>query len=81
MIMGEDYFDLEERLEDAKNFHGDLCAGITIGTRMTLLGLKAIGIEDPKGKIKKTSWLSSKPTAVPPTPCWPWRGASPENGL
>jgi formylmethanofuran dehydrogenase subunit E len=53
MIMGEDYFDLEERLEDAKNFHGDLCAGITIGTRMTLLGLKAIGIEDPKGKNKK----------------------------
>jgi len=51
--MGEDFFDLEKRLEEASKFHGDLCAGITIGTRMTLLGLKAIGIEDPKGKDRK----------------------------
>jgi len=51
--MNEDYFDLDARLEDARKFHGDLCAGITVGTRMTLLGLKAIGIGDPKGKDRK----------------------------
>ena len=51
--MNEDYFDLEARLEDAREFHGELCAGITVGTRMVLMGLKAIGIEDPKGRDRK----------------------------
>ncbi len=45
--------DLQQCLEDAKTFHGDLCAGITIGTRMAIVGLEAIGITDPKGKDRK----------------------------
>jgi len=51
--MDKDNLDLEICLEEAKAFHGDFCAGIAIGTRMSILGLKAIGIDDPKGKDKK----------------------------
>lgn len=46
-------FDLGRLLEEAKEFHGDLCAGITLGTHMSILGLTAIGIDDPKGKDRK----------------------------
>jgi formylmethanofuran dehydrogenase subunit E len=45
--------DLRECLEEAKVFHGDVCAGIVLGTRLALLGLDAIGIYDPKGKDRK----------------------------
>lgn len=51
--MDKDNLDLKICLEEAKAFHGDFCAGIAIGTRMSILGLKAIGIDDPKGKDKK----------------------------
>lgn len=51
--MGVPTFDLERLLEEAKEFHGDLCAGITLGTRMSVLGLTAIGIDDPRGKDRK----------------------------
>ncbi|MCX5812937.1 MAG: FmdE family protein [Proteobacteria bacterium] len=51
--MDTDNLDLEICLEEAKAFHGDFCAGIAIGTRMSILGLKAIGIDDPKGKDRK----------------------------
>jgi formylmethanofuran dehydrogenase subunit E len=44
---------LETCLETARAFHGDVCAGIAIGTRMAMAGLKAIGIEEPKGKDRK----------------------------
>ncbi len=40
-------------LEEAGKFHGDICAGIQIGTRMTMAGLKRIGISDPKGADRK----------------------------
>ncbi len=40
-------------LEEAGKFHGDICAGIAIGTRMTMSGLKRIGISDPKGADRK----------------------------
>ncbi|OPY72652.1 MAG: FmdE, Molybdenum formylmethanofuran dehydrogenase operon [Syntrophorhabdus sp. PtaU1.Bin058] len=52
--MGADNLDLETCLEEAKAFHGDLCAGIMLGTRMSILGLKSIGIDDPKGKDRKS---------------------------
>lgn len=45
--------DLKTCLEEAKAFHGDVCAGIVLGTRLALLGLEAIGIGDPKGKDRK----------------------------
>jgi formylmethanofuran dehydrogenase subunit E len=51
--MSENKFDLEKLLEEAKEFHGDLCAGIALGTRMSVIGLTAIGIGDPKGKDRK----------------------------
>lgn len=51
--MLEEKLNLTKCLEEAKEFHGDLCAGITLGTRMSILGLKAIGIDDPKGKDRK----------------------------
>ena len=40
-------------LEEAGRFHGDVCRGIEIGTRMTMAGLAAIGIADPKGADRK----------------------------
>lgn len=40
-------------LEEAGRFHGDICRGIELGTRMTMAGLQAIGIADPKGKDRK----------------------------
>jgi formylmethanofuran dehydrogenase subunit E len=51
--MEEPNIDLEKYLEDVEKFHGHLCAGVMLGTRMALLGMKAIGIDDPKGKDKK----------------------------
>lgn len=45
--------DLERLLKEASEFHGHLCAGIVLGARMSLLGLEAIGIDDPKGEDSK----------------------------
>ena len=36
-------------LEEAGRFHGDICGGIQIGTRMTMCALRKLGIADPKG--------------------------------
>ena len=44
---------LDSCLAIAEALHGDICAGLTIGTRMVIAGLRAIGIEDPKGKDRK----------------------------
>jgi formylmethanofuran dehydrogenase subunit E len=51
--VSQEKFNLQELLEEAKQFHGDLCAGITLGTRMAVLGLTALGIDDPKGQDRK----------------------------
>ena len=51
--MKDNYLDLDRCLEDAETFHGHLCPGIMLGTRMSILGMKAIGINDPKGKDRK----------------------------
>jgi formylmethanofuran dehydrogenase subunit E len=51
--MKRDNFDLKQCIKEAKTFHGHICGGITIGTRMSILGMKAIGISDPKGKDRK----------------------------
>jgi len=32
-------------IEKAKHLHGGLCAGIVLGTRMTIAGLKALGLD------------------------------------
>jgi formylmethanofuran dehydrogenase subunit E len=48
-----DLSNYEALLAEAGQFHGDICAGIQIGTRMTMCGLRNIGIGDPKGEDKK----------------------------
>jgi formylmethanofuran dehydrogenase subunit E len=44
---------LNELLEEAKAAHGHLCAGQVLGVRMALCGLRALGIEDPRGRDRK----------------------------
>ncbi len=51
--MNRHNLDFYECLSTAAELHGDVCAGLTIGTRMAIAGLKAIGIKDPKGKDRK----------------------------
>ncbi len=51
--MKEKHLELRSCLEEAKAFHGDVCAGIVLGTRLALLGLEAVGIEEPKGRDRK----------------------------
>ena len=51
--MKENNFDFETCVKEVEKFHGHLCAGIMMGTRMAILGMKAIGIDDPKGKDRK----------------------------
>lgn len=36
--------DFELLLGKAKAFHGDLCAGIVLGTRMTMIGMRELGM-------------------------------------
>jgi formylmethanofuran dehydrogenase subunit E len=44
---------IEILLQKAEIAHGHMCAGQILGTRMALLGLKGIGIEDPLGADRK----------------------------
>jgi formylmethanofuran dehydrogenase subunit E len=43
----------EALLSESIQVHGHLCAGQVLGVRMSLLGLREIGIDDPKGKDRK----------------------------
>jgi formylmethanofuran dehydrogenase subunit E len=43
----------ESLLEESVRVHGHLCAGQVLGVRMSLLGLRRIGISDPKGADRK----------------------------
>jgi formylmethanofuran dehydrogenase subunit E len=40
-------------LDEAVQFHGHLCAGQIIGVRIAMLGLRELGITDPRGKDRK----------------------------
>src|SRR5512135_3142263 len=44
---------LDEYLIDAEQAHGHLCAGQVLGVRLAMLGLKKLGIEDPRGTDRK----------------------------
>lgn len=44
-------------LDKATTIHGHLCAGQVIGVRMAMLGLAAIGIDDPRGKDRKKLYV------------------------
>ncbi|HWR35742.1 MAG TPA: FmdE family protein [Clostridia bacterium] len=43
----------DEYLHDAEIAHGHLCAGQVLGVRMALLGLRLLGIDDPRGRDRK----------------------------
>ena len=44
---------LDDYLREAEIAHGHLCAGQVLGVRMAMLGLRKLGIEDPRGKDRK----------------------------
>lgn len=46
--------EFESLLKESVKVHGHLCAGQVLGVRMSLLGLREIGISDPKGKDRKS---------------------------
>ncbi|MEW6602215.1 MAG: FmdE family protein [Nitrospirota bacterium] len=45
--------DFEKLLEESVRTHGHLCPGQVLGVRLSMLGLRLIGIDDPKGKDRK----------------------------
>jgi formylmethanofuran dehydrogenase subunit E len=51
--MKDNKSDLDKCIKEVELFHGHVCAGVMLGTRMSLLGMKAIGINDPKGEDRK----------------------------
>ena len=48
------FFNFHGLLEESVRIHGHLCAGQVLGVRMSMLGLREIGILDPKGKDRKS---------------------------
>ena len=46
--------DFESLLQDSARMHGHLCPGQVLGVKMAMLGLKEVGIADPKGKDRKS---------------------------
>ncbi|MFP3983070.1 MAG: FmdE family protein [Desulfurivibrionaceae bacterium] len=51
------YKNFEELLEESTRIHGHICAGQVIGVRMAMVGLKEIGISDPKGSERKSLYI------------------------
>jgi formylmethanofuran dehydrogenase subunit E len=47
----------EVLLERSTKVHGHICAGQVIGVRMSMIGLEAIGIYDPKGLDRKKLYV------------------------
>ncbi len=43
----------EELLEESVRIHGHLCPGQVLGVRLAMLGLRLIGIDDPKGEQRR----------------------------
>lgn len=43
----------ENLLDESVKIHGHLCPGQVLGVKMSMLGLREIGIEEPKGKDRK----------------------------
>ncbi|HAM51646.1 MAG TPA: formylmethanofuran dehydrogenase [Nitrospiraceae bacterium] len=49
--------DFEFLLEESLKIHGHLCPGQVLGVRMSVLGLRAVGIEDPRGRDRKNLFV------------------------
>jgi formylmethanofuran dehydrogenase subunit E len=47
----------DKLLTESSKIHGHLCAGQVIGVRMSILGLEAIAIDDPKGADRKKLYV------------------------
>lgn len=47
----------DELLKHSTTIHGHTCAGQVIGVRLSMIGLREIGIEDPKGKDRKKLYV------------------------
>lgn len=47
----------EELLEISTRIHGHVCPGQVLGVRLSMLGLKEIGLDDPKGKDRKKLYV------------------------
>jgi formylmethanofuran dehydrogenase subunit E len=48
-------FDFESLLQESARVHGHLCPGQVLGVRMSMLGLREIGVADPKGADRKST--------------------------
>lgn len=46
--------DFESLLNESVKIHGHLCPGQVLGVKMSMLGLRETGIDDPKGKDRKS---------------------------
>ena len=46
--------EFETLLHESAAIHGHLCPGQVLGVRMSMLGLKSIGADDPKGRDRKS---------------------------
>ena len=44
----------EGLLDESVKIHGHLCPGQVLGVKMSMLGLRNIGIDEPKGKDRKS---------------------------
>ena len=53
-IKEKNAFDFSGLLDESAKIHGHLCAGQVLGVRMSMLGLREIGILDPKGRDRKS---------------------------
>ncbi len=51
--MARSVFDFDGLLEESAKIHGHICPGQVLGVRMSIAGLRAVGIEDPKGADRK----------------------------
>jgi len=47
----------DELLEKSTAIHGHVCAGQVIGVRMAMIGLREIGVHDPKGSQRKDFYV------------------------
>lgn len=47
-------FNFKSLLDESVRIHGHLCPGQVLGVKMSMLGLKMAGIEDPKGADRKS---------------------------
>jgi len=44
---------IDTLLQDCERLHGHMCAGQLLGVRMSLLGCREIGVQDPRGADRK----------------------------